>query len=559
MKKETARSRKQDPVWDLKQIRKYSWDTVFKKGWKAWLALVAVCFLFSFIGASSPMQTEVLDYMDPLLGFNKDADYETDVEYLKEYVLSRKAVSGLSAETKESIGGTIENVSTSNSWVIRALASNAAYFERNPGEVIVNLVLVAVIMLVIRFFFQNVVNVGMYRYVMENRQQKRVRFRRLLAPFHLRSIPHMVWVMLRYYGALIRWYMLLVIPGIYKTFQYAMVPYILAENPTVSWKEARNLSKQMTKGYKWKMFVARLSYIYIWILELVPFAGMLVAVPLEEQLKAEIYFTLRNRPGISYDALPEKAFADAPYVKKEKQFKHKVLHSIEAPSYVLQDINTKTAHKKGKFRFDYSPFDIVFMFFTFCLIGWVWEVSYEFVNSRVLVNRGTMYGPWIPIYGFGGLAIVLLLGRFKENKFKLFGMTMLVCAIQEYLASFALEFIFNSSYWDYKHMLMNVNGRICLAGLLAFGIGGLFGVYVAAPAISRFVDRFARKTQIVAAIVLCTLFATDLVCCAIFGFNKGSGVGGEIENTPAVTQDVNAGDEKTEPSISEPVITAQER
>ena len=551
--------RKTDPVWDYRQIRKFSWDTVFHKGWRAWLALVAVCFLFSFIGASSPMQTEMLDYVDPYLGYNKDAGYEQNVEYLKEYVLSRKAVSGLSDDAKATIGSTIESISTSNSWVIRALASNAAYFERNPGEVIVNLVLIALIMLVIRFFFQNVVNIGMYRFVMENRQQERVRFRRLLAPFHLKSIPHVVWVMLRYYGALIRWYMLFLIPGIYKTFQYAMVPYILAENPSVSWKEARELSKKMTDGYKWKMFLVRLSYIYIWLLEIIPVAGILVAVPLEEQLKAEMYFTLRNRPGISSDALLEKAFADAPFVKKAKIKKRKIVHSVEAPTYVLADINTKTAHRKGKFRFDYSPFDIVFMFFTFCLIGWIWEVSYEFVNSRVLVNRGTMYGPWIPIYGFGGLAIVLLLSRFKESKIKLFGMTMLVCAILEYLASFALEFIFNSSYWDYKHMLINVNGRICLAGLLAFGVGGLFGVYVAAPAISRFVDRFTHRKQVIVATLLCLLFAADLVCCAIFGFNKGSGVGGEIENAPVVAQEANTGAVGSESALEETKDLSYER
>ena len=63
--------------------------------------------------------------------------------------------------------------------------------------------------------------------------------------------------------------MLFLIPGIYKTFQYAMVPYILAENPSVTWKEARELSKQMTKGYKWKMFLVRLSYVNIWILEII--------------------------------------------------------------------------------------------------------------------------------------------------------------------------------------------------------------------------------------------------------------------------------------------------
>ncbi len=77
-------------------------------------------------------------------------------------------------------------------------------------------------------------------------------------------------------------------------------------------------------------------------------------------------------------------------------------------------------------------------------------------------------------------------------------------------------------------MLINVNGRICLAGLLAFGVGGLFGVYIAAPAISRAAGHFSKRTQNAVAIVLLSLFAIDLVCCALFGFNAGTGVGGVI-------------------------------
>ena len=107
-------------------------------------------------------------------------------------------------------------------------------------------------------------------------------------------------------------------------------------------------------------------------------------------------------------------------------------------------------------------------------------------------------------------------------------MAVVLCAALEYLSSFLLDFLFNSSYWDYKTMFMNVNGRICLAGLLAFGIGGLFGVYVAAPGIARLAERFSQKAQRIAAVVLIALFVTDMICCFIFGFNSGSGVGGAI-------------------------------
>ena len=67
-----------------------------------------------------------------------------------------------------------------------------------------------------------------------------------------------------------------------------------------------------------------------------------------------------------------------------------------------------------------------------------------------------------------------------------------------------------------------------LAGLLAFGFGGLFGVYAAAPAIHAFAGRYSRRTQVIAASLLCAAFIADIICCLIFGFNSGAGVGGAL-------------------------------
>ena len=513
--------------WDYKQIRKYSWDTVFGKGKKPWAWLVAICFLFTLIGSVQSFQTVGLDFFDKWMG-GSDEMLPGNIDYLKQYIVNSKLVQNIPFLGTELALTLMDALTRNVTWLIRILAINGGYFERNPGEVIANLILVAALTSIVRFFFQNVVVLGRARYVLENRQQETVRMRRIFAPFHLETLPNVIWVMFRYNATLVFWYALLFIPGVIRSYQYYMVPFILAENPSIHWRQAKKLSCAMTKGYKWKMFVTTLSYFYIWILDLIPFAGILVSTPLSAQLNAEYYFTLRNRSGIDTSLLTEKAFADAPYIKKLRQHKRHPNTQIVTPHYELEDINTKTAHKKGLFRFDYSPTDMLFLFFSFCIIGWIWEVSYKFVSEHVLANRGTMYGPWIPIYGFGGLAIVLLLNRFKESKIKLFALTMIICAILEYLASFALEFIFNSSYWDYHDMFMNVNGRICLAGLLAFGIGGLFGVYIAAPAISRIAGRFQKRTQYIVAAIFCVLFIADIICCILFGFNTGDSVGGKI-------------------------------
>lgn len=48
-------------------------------------------------------------------------------------------------------------------------------------------------------------------------------------------------------------------------YAYSMAPYILAENPEMSAKEALEKSKQITQGHKSELFVLQLSFLG-WIL-----------------------------------------------------------------------------------------------------------------------------------------------------------------------------------------------------------------------------------------------------------------------------------------------------
>lgn len=57
------------------------------------------------------------------------------------------------------------------------------------------------------------------------------------------------------------WSLLFIIPGIIKSFSYAMTPYILADCPNVKATDALKLSMRIMSGHKWELFVFYLSYI----------------------------------------------------------------------------------------------------------------------------------------------------------------------------------------------------------------------------------------------------------------------------------------------------------
>lgn len=172
----------------------------------------------------------------------------------------------------------------------------------------------------------------------------------------------------------------------------------------------------------------------------------------------------------------------------------------------------------------YSLINLIMMFFIFCFVGWVWEVSLAFISEDMFVNRGTLHGPWLPIYGTGGVIILVLLKKLREKPALEFVAAMVLCGCLEYFSSWYLEMTHDGQrWWDYTGYFLNINGRICAEGLLTFGLGGLAIVYLLAPALDNLLSRIdARKLGIVAAVLL-VLYCADQVYSAQHP-NVGAGI-----------------------------------
>lgn len=172
----------------------------------------------------------------------------------------------------------------------------------------------------------------------------------------------------------------------------------------------------------------------------------------------------------------------------------------------------------------YSLINLIMMFFIFCFVGWVWEVGLAFISEDMFVNRGTLHGPWLPIYGTGGVIILVLLKKLREKPALEFVAAMVLCGCLEYFSSWYLEMTHDGQrWWDYTGYFLNINGRICAEGLLTFGLGGLTIVYLLAPALDNLLSRIdARKLGIVAAVLL-VLYCADQVYSAQHP-NVGAGI-----------------------------------
>ncbi len=94
---------------------------------------------------------------------------------------------------------------------------------------------------------------------------------------------------------LILWSCLFIIPGIVKSYQYRMIPYILADNPDIDKKEAFDKSKAMMKGNKWRVFVLDLSFILWYLLGSITFGVVSVfyVEPYKQLTDAALYEALK--------------------------------------------------------------------------------------------------------------------------------------------------------------------------------------------------------------------------------------------------------------------------
>ena len=100
----------------------------------------------------------------------------------------------------------------------------------------------------------------------------------------------------------ILWTLLLIVPGIIAAFSYSMTPYILAENPDMTAREAIAESKYMMKGHKWELFCLGFSFIGWYLLASLTLGiGLLWVIPYQEASMAAFYKELKKETDDIYE------------------------------------------------------------------------------------------------------------------------------------------------------------------------------------------------------------------------------------------------------------------
>lgn len=434
------------------------------------------------------------------------------------------------------------------------------------------------------FFIQNTYIVISKRIFLEGRCYDKLSAQRFLFLMRVKKWVKTAWTMFVLFIFQTLW-MFTIIGGIIKRYSYYLVPYIVAENPDIPARKAVTLSRRMMKGHKWECFVFELSFIGWYILGAMTLGltSYFYSNPYKSASFAEYYVQIRRLSkeqkieGTEYlndrflyekpdrDVIV-KAYADVievmekpaedmkelkgiygffanylgillKYSAKEKEYEESQAELVRIASlrravegkcypdrlFTIPEIEKRKRVETIHYLRHYSIWSVILMFLVFSFIGWVWEVSLHLIGDGVFVNRGVLHGPWLPIYGTGGVMILVVLNKMRRHPAAEFICIVVLCGLVEYFTSYYLEVTQGQKWWDYSGYFLNLHGRICAEGLIVFGVGGMAIVYLLAPLL----DNVIKKIRFSILIPVCIIFMSVYVGDAVYSMkhpNTGKGI-----------------------------------
>ena len=161
--------------------------------------------------------------------------------------------------------------------------------QETMGEFLGFLIIGSVCMSILPTLFVDYpLQVGVSGYYLKCRERK-TEIGEMFAPFrdgYLTAVGTMTLSALKIF----LWSLLFLIPGIIKAYGYAMVPYILAENPEMQAKDTLRYSETIMRGNRWRFFCLDLSFMGWFLLGFFSLGmGYLFLVPYIEAAHAEFY------------------------------------------------------------------------------------------------------------------------------------------------------------------------------------------------------------------------------------------------------------------------------
>lgn len=164
----------------------------------------------------------------------------------------------------------------------------------------------------------------------------------------------------------------------------------------------------------------------------------------------------------------------------------------------LRDMETEEEAEAGTLGLDRTGkgfialnfFNLFWVFVVCCILGLLVETAYHAAVFGGYQDRaGLLYGPFSPIYGFGGVLMTCALNRFhNKNLVIIFLVSAVIGGAFEYFTSWFMQFSFGITAWDYTGTFLSIDGRTNGMFMAMWGVLGIVWIKIFLPLILRLVN-----------------------------------------------------------------------
>lgn len=158
------------------------------------------------------------------------------------------------------------------------------------------------------------------------------------------------------------------------------------------------------------------------------------------------------------------------------------------------------------------------VFIVYSVLGYLLETTLKtfFIPN---MNNGFLYGPWIPVYGFGCCLIIvvmrLVFNRIKVSRWLKIVLTFLLSAfvltLLEFIGGNLIELLTGKVFWSYSDMKFNFGHYISLEISLIWGVMSLIIIYIVKPVL----DKLIKKIPSIITYLVLGIFIIDFVITLI--------------------------------------------
>lgn len=163
--------------------------------------------------------------------------------------------------------------------------------------------------------------------------------------------------------------------------------------------------------------------------------------------------------------------------------------------------------------------------------GWLYEFFFYYLESgfKEFYYRGGNFLPWINIYAYGALLIILLTYKFRKKPWLVFLIAATGCGVLEYFSGYFYYKINGMMCWDYnveRFSFGSIGGFVCLRSVLIFGVSGLFLMYFVLPLLLNIANTKNINKFLTISVIACSIVLIDeiynLVFTELFGLPRAS-------------------------------------